>query len=90
MLINNNESQFLSTILQQVCYTLDIAQILTPVYHPANQVERKNIDLKPGLTILVGDDHDSWSEKLPRIRFALNPSQITLDILQHIYNSDAN
>ncbi|XP_023312856.1 uncharacterized protein LOC111692953 [Anoplophora glabripennis] len=35
-------------------------------------VERKNRDLKPRLAILVGDDHTSWADKLPTIRFAMN------------------
>lgn len=47
--------------------------LLTPVYHPqANPVERKNRDLKPQLAILVGNDHTSWPDRLPSIRFAMN------------------
>ncbi|KAJ8970959.1 hypothetical protein NQ317_000645 [Molorchus minor] len=37
-------------------------------------VERKNRDPKPRLAILVGDDHTTWAEKLPAIRFAMNTS----------------
>ncbi|GFX83124.1 transposon Tf2-6 polyprotein [Trichonephila clavipes] len=32
-------------------------------------------DLKPRLAILVQDKHDCWSEKLPFIRFAINPAK---------------
>ncbi|GFW28333.1 transposon Tf2-11 polyprotein [Trichonephila clavipes] len=72
-LISDNGTQFMSAVMQQICYLLNIHQSLIPVYHPqANPVERKNRDLKPRLAILVQDKHDSWSEKLPFIRFALN------------------
>ena len=66
----------MSAIMQQVCFLLEVDQVLIPVYHPqANPVERKNRDLKPRLAILVGDDHTSWSEKLPTIRFAMNTAR---------------
>jgi hypothetical protein len=75
-LISDNGSQFVSSVMQQVCYLLDIDQVLTPVYHPrANPVERKNRDLKPRLAILVKGNHTIWSEKLPTIRFALNTAR---------------
>ena len=75
-LISDNGSQFVSAVLQQVCYTLDIHQVLIPVYHPqANPVERKNRDLKPRLAILVGDAHNTWPDKLASIRFALNSAK---------------
>ncbi|GFW80491.1 integrase catalytic domain-containing protein [Trichonephila clavipes] len=62
--------------MQQICYILNIHQSLIPVYHPqANPVERKNMDLKPRLAILVQDKHDCWSEKLPFIRFAFNTAK---------------
>lgn len=74
--ISDNGPQFVSAIMQQVCYLLEIKQTLTPVYHPrANPVERKNRDLKPRLAMLVGNDHNTWSEKLPIIRFALNTAK---------------
>ncbi|GFY09987.1 uncharacterized protein TNCV_3699481 [Trichonephila clavipes] len=51
-------------------------QSLIPVYHPqANPVERKNRDLKPRLTMMVGNNHTLWIEKLPAIRFVLNTSK---------------
>ncbi|GFW47677.1 uncharacterized protein TNCV_2828691 [Trichonephila clavipes] len=72
-LISDNGTQFVSAVMQQICYLLNIHQSLIPVYHPqANLVERKNRDLKPRLAILVQDKHDCWSEKLPFIHFALN------------------
>ncbi|GFV99977.1 transposon Tf2-8 polyprotein [Trichonephila clavipes] len=75
-LISDNGTQFVSAVMQQICYLLKIHQSLIPVYHPqANPVERKNRDLKPRLAILVQDKHDCWSEKLPFIRFALNTAK---------------
>ncbi|GFX49674.1 retrovirus-related Pol polyprotein from transposon 412 [Trichonephila clavipes] len=62
--------------MQQLRFVLDINQSLIPVYHPhANPVERKNRDLKPRLTMMVGNNHTLWIEKLPAIRFALNTSK---------------
>ncbi|GFW42339.1 transposon Tf2-9 polyprotein [Trichonephila clavipes] len=75
-LISDNGTLFVSAVMQQICYLLNIHQSLIPVYHPqANPVERKNRDLKPRLAILVQDKHDCWSEKLPFIRFALNTAK---------------
>ncbi|GFT01022.1 retrovirus-related Pol polyprotein from transposon 412 [Trichonephila clavipes] len=75
-LISDNGTQFVSAVMQQICYLLNIHQSLIPVYHPqANPVERKNRDMKPRLAILVQDKHDCWSEKLPLIRFALNTAK---------------
>ncbi|KAF8784452.1 Transposon Ty3-I Gag-Pol polyprotein like [Argiope bruennichi] len=49
---------------------------LIPEYHPeTNPSERKNRDLKPRLAILVRDERDTWDEKLPMIRFALNTAK---------------
>ncbi|KAJ8968749.1 hypothetical protein NQ317_012697 [Molorchus minor] len=54
-LISDNGVQFVSAVMQKVCYTLDIKESFTPLYHAsANMVERKNRDLKPRLAILVG------------------------------------
>ncbi|GFX39976.1 hypothetical protein TNCV_2647391 [Trichonephila clavipes] len=75
-LINDNGTQFVSSVMQQICYLLNIHQSLIPVYHPqANPIERKNWDLKLRLEILVQDKHECWSEKLPFIRFALNTAK---------------
>ncbi|KAF8788039.1 hypothetical protein HNY73_009576 [Argiope bruennichi] len=62
--------------MQHLCYTLNINQILVPVYHPqANPVERKNRNLKPRLAIMVANNHTLGIEKLPAIRFALNTAK---------------
>ena len=75
-IISDNGSQFVSAVMQQLCFLLGIQQSLTPIYHPqANPVERKNRDLKPRLAILVENDHTLWEEKLPTIRFAMNTAK---------------
>ncbi|GFY21476.1 retrovirus-related Pol polyprotein from transposon 412 [Trichonephila clavipes] len=72
-IISDNGTQFVSAVLQQICFTLNISQNFIPVYSSqSNPVERKNRDLKPRLAILVGNDHSSWYSKLPVIRFAMN------------------
>lgn len=72
-IISDNGVQFVSDVMQQVMYILDVKQILTPVYHPeSNPVERKNRDLKPQLAILVGDSHVNWDQSIASIRFAMN------------------
>ncbi|GFW37506.1 retrovirus-related Pol polyprotein from transposon 412 [Trichonephila clavipes] len=72
-IISDNGTQFVSAVLQQICFTLNISQNLIPVYSPqSNPVEQKNRDLKPRLAIPVGDDHSSWYSKIPVIRFAMN------------------
>ncbi|GFY29776.1 retrovirus-related Pol polyprotein from transposon 412 [Trichonephila clavipes] len=72
-IISDNGTQFISALLQQICFTLNISQNLIPVYSPqSNPVERKNRNLKPHLATLVGKDHSNWHSKLPVIRFAMN------------------
>ncbi|GLV33452.1 hypothetical protein CBL_20190, partial [Carabus blaptoides fortunei] len=74
-IISDNGAQFVSEIMQQVCYVFNITQSLTSTYHPqSNPVERKNRDLKPQLAIQVGKEHHTWAEKLATIRFAMNSS----------------
>ncbi|GBM13732.1 hypothetical protein AVEN_89999-1 [Araneus ventricosus] len=62
-LISEKGPQFISVVLQQICFILKIEQCLTPAYHPqANPVELKNCDLKPRLAVLVGNEHGSCEE----------------------------
>ncbi|KAF8781576.1 Gypsy retrotransposon integrase-like protein 1 [Argiope bruennichi] len=75
-LISDNGSQFVNAVMQQTCNFLGIKQDLIPVHHPQfNPLERKNRDLKPRIAILVRDEHDTWDDKLPMIRFALNTAK---------------
>lgn len=71
--ISDNGTQFVSNVMQQLTYCLNIQHGFTPVYHPeTNPVERRNRDLKTQLAILVEDNHATWADKLPSIRFAMN------------------
>ena len=77
-LVSDNGPQFISAVLQQLAFVLGFKQNLIPVYHPeANQVERKNRDLKTQLAILVGGNHADWPSKLASIRFAMNSAKCT-------------
>ncbi|GFT62711.1 transposon Ty3-I Gag-Pol polyprotein [Trichonephila clavipes] len=74
-LICNNGPQFISAVMQLTCDLLEIMQALILIYHPqANTLERKNCDLKPRLSILVGEEHLAWEDKLPPIHFEMNTS----------------
>jgi hypothetical protein len=71
--ISDNGVQFVAAAMQQCMFVLGIKQNLTPLYHPrANPVERKNRDIKTQISILVKNEHTSWPNYLPQIRFALN------------------
>ncbi|KAF8789681.1 Retrovirus-related Pol polyprotein like [Argiope bruennichi] len=76
-LISDSGTQFVSSVMQQICNLLDIDQCLTPVYcSQVNPVERKNRDLKPKIAILVGNGrHTAWAEKLPVILFSMNSAK---------------
>lgn len=75
-MISDNGVQFISDVMQQVAYFLEIQQSFTPFYHPeSNPVERKNRDLKTQLAILVQERHREWPEHLPAIRFAMNSTR---------------
>ncbi|GFX74318.1 integrase catalytic domain-containing protein [Trichonephila clavipes] len=46
--ISDNGTQFVSAVMQQICYLLNTHQSIIPAYHPhSNTVERKNRNLKP-------------------------------------------
>lgn len=74
--ISDNGTQFVAGVMQHVAYVLGFTQNLVPLYHPeANPVERRNRDLKTQLAILAEEDHRSWNEHLPAIRFAINSAR---------------
>jgi transposase InsO family protein len=76
-LISDNGTQFISVIMQKICFCLGISQAFTPVYHPeANPVERRNRDLKTRLAIQIRDKpHSDWPRQLSSIRFAMNTAR---------------
>ncbi|GFX66261.1 transposon Tf2-9 polyprotein [Trichonephila clavipes] len=53
-IISDNGTQFVSAVLQQICFTLNISQNFIPVYSPqSNPVERKTETLNPDLQYLL-------------------------------------
>lgn len=75
-IISDNGTQFVSEVMQFVADHFKIHQNLIPKYHPeANPVERRNRDIKTRLAILVKENHDTWSDFLPAIRFSLNSTR---------------
>ncbi|GFV69282.1 retrovirus-related Pol polyprotein from transposon 412 [Trichonephila clavipes] len=80
-LISDNGTQFVSAVMQQICYLLNIHQSLIPVYHPqANPVERKNRDLKPH-----GWKFSSKTNMTVELR---TPSEVVTDIRVVIQNDN--
>lgn len=76
-IISDNGTQFVSAVMQQVTFCLDIRQTLKPVYHPeAKPEERKNRDLKPQLAICVKNYHIVQQRKQRRVKAP--------DLRQHI------
>lgn len=75
-IISDNGVQFVSQVMQQVADYFNIHQNLIPKYHPeANPVERRNREIKTRLAIFVKDNHGSWPDYLPSIRFSLNSTR---------------
>ncbi|GFT94644.1 transposon Tf2-6 polyprotein [Trichonephila clavipes] len=53
-IISDNGTQFVSAVLQQICFTLNISQNFIPVYSPqSNPVERKTETVNPDLQYLL-------------------------------------
>ncbi|GFU22588.1 transposon Tf2-9 polyprotein [Trichonephila clavipes] len=84
-LISDNGTQFVSAVMQQLCFVLDINQSLIPVYHPqANPVERKNRDLKPRLAMMV----DHTAAYLTFARELRTLDQVNTDLRSVIHNDN--
>ncbi|GFW03806.1 retrovirus-related Pol polyprotein from transposon 412 [Trichonephila clavipes] len=84
-LISDNGTQFVSAVMQQLCFVLDINQSLIPVYHPqANPVERKNRDLKPRLAMMV----DHTAAYLTFARELQTLDQVNTDLRSVIHNDN--
>lgn len=75
-IISDNGPQFVSMIMQQLADYFSFHQSLVPKYHPqANPVERRNREIKTRLAILVKENHKSWPDFLPAVRFSLNSTR---------------
>lgn len=72
-LISDNGTQFASRLFKAMCSLLDVHFELIPTHHPeANPVERRNRDLRSQLSIMVGEDHTTWPQRIAAIRFCFN------------------
>ncbi|GBM43499.1 hypothetical protein AVEN_9453-1 [Araneus ventricosus] len=74
--ISDNGTQFVSAVMQQLCYLLKIHQSFIPIYHPeANPVERKSRVLlsrwKTNMTLGVKNSPPS---DLPSVARLVKPS----------------
>lgn len=76
-------SHDLLLMLQSRKRAIFIKQEIFSVYSPqTNPFKGKNRDSKPRLVILVTDAHNTWEEKLPIIRSAVNTAKC--DTICHI------
>ncbi|XP_058448821.1 uncharacterized protein LOC131428795 [Malaya genurostris] len=72
-LVTDNGTNFVSSLMKNVCKILKIKKITTSTYHPqANLVERSNRELKTYLRQYVGSDPTTWDQLLPFFTFEYN------------------
>ncbi|XP_078694909.1 uncharacterized protein LOC144923898 [Branchiostoma floridae x Branchiostoma belcheri] len=71
-ILTDQGSNFMSTVLTQMCAKLGVSKLKTTPYHPQTNgvCERFNGTLKSMLRKLVADDAKDWDEYLPYICFA--------------------
>ncbi|CEP16034.1 hypothetical protein [Parasitella parasitica] len=76
-IITDNGSSFISDGMDTVMRRLGIARSLTSVEHPQSDglVERMNRTLKASLSIVVGQEPNTWCEYVPFVAFAYNTSK---------------
>jgi hypothetical protein len=75
-LLSDQGSNFLSTLVAEVCSILSIRKIQTTGYHPQTDglVERANRTLLSMLRIYVNSDQDNWDQFVPLFCLAYNSS----------------
>ncbi|XP_058455232.1 uncharacterized protein LOC131432752 [Malaya genurostris] len=72
-LVTDNGTNFVSSLMKNVCKILKIKKITTSAYHPqANLVERSNRELKTYLRQYVGNEPKTWDQLLPFFSFEYN------------------
>uniref|UniRef100_A0ABM1XJY4 RNA-directed DNA polymerase n=1 Tax=Aedes albopictus TaxID=7160 RepID=A0ABM1XJY4_AEDAL len=72
-LVTDNGSNFVSSLMKNVCKILKIKKITTSAYHPqANLVERSNRELKIYLRQYIVSNPLIWDELLPFFSFEYN------------------
>ncbi|RXN36895.1 reverse ribonuclease integrase [Labeo rohita] len=75
-LVSDRGPQFTSTLLSELCRSWGCIQKRTTSYHPqSNLTERVNRTLKTMIASYVGQQHQSWDQWLPELRYAINTAQ---------------
>jgi transposase InsO family protein len=77
-LLSDRGSQFLSTLIKEVCRLLDINQVYTSGYHPQTngQTERIHRIISATLKIFVSKLQEDWDLYLPTCAFAYRSSKV--------------
>ena len=71
----DNGTEFVNQTLRSLAQEYGIVHTMTPPYHPqANPVERVNRVLKAMIVSYIDQDHRTWDQYLPELRFAYNTS----------------
>ena len=80
-LLSDRGSNFLSSLLKEVCYLMDTKKVFTTSYHPQcdGLVERFNGTLAQSLSMYVSSDQKDWDKYLNPVLFAyrVSPSDVT-------------
>lgn len=72
-IVSDRCTQFVSSLLKDLCEQWKITQKLTTAYHPqTNMTERINRTLKCMIASYVDDNHKKWDQHLPEFKFAIN------------------
>lgn len=82
-LLSDRGSNFLSSLVKEVCRLLNTKKLNTTAYHPQTdgQVERFNNTLAESISMYVSSDQTNWDVYIPSILFAyrVSPSVSTGD-----------
>ena len=75
-LLSDRGSNFLSSVMKEVCKSMDTRKTQTTVHHPQTDglVERFNSTLAEGLSMYVSTHQKDWDQHLPMILFAYRVS----------------
>ena len=80
-LLSDRGSNFLSSLVKEVCYLMNTTKVFTTSYHPQcdGLVERFNGTLAQSLSMYVSSDQKDWDKYLNPVLFAyrVSPSDVT-------------
>ena len=87
-LVTDNGTNFVSSLMKNICIILKIKKITTSPYHPqANLVERSNRELKIYLRQYIGGGLGTWDQIIPFFFFRI---QYYLQLLDGIHTIRVN